>query len=109
MLDEPTAGLDPATREDLLGLIRGLKAAGISVVLVSHDLEEVAEATDRVYVMERGAVRAVGTPAEVFYRVADLAPPTVQTVLALGEAHRGVGRPVRFRETLAALRTVAGN
>lgn len=109
VLDEPTAGLDPAMREDLLGLIRGLKAAGISVVLVSHDLEEVAEATDRVYVMERGAVRAVGTPAEVFYRVADLAPATVQTVLALGEAHRGVGRPVRFRETLAALRTVAGN
>ena len=109
VLDEPTAGLDPATREDLLGLIRGLKAAGISVVLVSHDLEEVAEATDRVYVMERGAVRAVGTPAEVFYRVADLAPATVQTVLALGKAHRGVGRPVRFRETLAALRTLAGN
>jgi energy-coupling factor transport system ATP-binding protein len=109
VLDEPTAGLDPAMREDLLGLIRGLKAAGISVVLVSHDLEEVAEATDRVYVMERGAVRAVGTPAEVFYRVADLAPATVQTVLALGEAHRGVGRPVRFRETLAALRTLAGD
>jgi energy-coupling factor transport system ATP-binding protein len=109
VLDEPMAGLDPATREDLLGLILGLKSAGISVVLVSHDLEEVAEVADRVCAMERGVVRAVGTPAEVFYRSADLAPATVQTVVALGEAHRGIGRPVRFGETLGALRTLAGN
>jgi energy-coupling factor transport system ATP-binding protein len=109
VLDEPTAGLDPATREDLLGLIRGLKAANISVVLVSHDLDEVAEVADCVCAMERGVVRAVGTPAEVFYGDPDQAPATVQTVLALGEVHRGVGRPVRFTETLAALRTLAGN
>ena len=109
VLDEPTAGLDPATREDLLGLIRGLKAAGTSVVLVSHDLEEVAEVADRVCVMERGEVRAVGTPAEVFYGDADLAPATVKTVVVLGESHRRVGRPVAFRETLAALRALAGD
>jgi energy-coupling factor transport system ATP-binding protein len=107
VLDEPTAGLDPATREDLLGLIRGLKEAGISVVLVSHDLEEVAEAADRVCVMERGEVRAVGTPAEVFYGDPTLAPATVRTVVALGEA-RDAGRPVRFAETLAALRVLVG-
>jgi energy-coupling factor transport system ATP-binding protein len=109
VLDEPTAGLDPATREDLLGLIRGLRATGTSVVLVSHDLEEVAEVADRVCVMEQGEVRAVGTPAEVFYGDLDLAPATVQTVAALGEAHRRIGRPVTFRETLAALRTLAGH
>ena len=109
VLDEPTAGLDPATREDLLGLIRGLKTAGTSVVLVSHDLEEVAEVADRVCVMERGELRAVGTPAEVFYGDADLAPATVKTVVALGESHRRVGRPVAFRETLAALRALAGD
>ncbi len=109
VLDEPTAGLDPATRGDLLALILGLKAAGISVVLVSHDLDEVAEVADRVCAIERGVVRAVGTPAEVFYGAAeeDLAPATVQTVVALGEAQRGVGRPVRFRETLAALEALA--
>jgi energy-coupling factor transport system ATP-binding protein len=110
VLDEPTAGLDPATREDLLGLIRGLKAVGTSVVLVSHDLEEVAEVADRVCAMECGKVRAVGTPAEVFYGYPDLAPVTVRTVVALGEAAgRRIGRPVRFGETLAALRTLAEN
>jgi energy-coupling factor transport system ATP-binding protein len=106
VLDEPTAGLDPATREDLLGLVLGLKATGISVVLVSHDLEEVAEVADRVCVMERGEVRSAGTPSEAFYEATDLAPATVRTVVALGEAHPGVGRPVRYRETLAALRTL---
>ena len=48
VLDEPTAGLDPATREDLLALILGLRESGVSVVLVSHDLDEVAEVADRV-------------------------------------------------------------
>ena len=109
VLDEPTAGLDPATRGDLLALILDLKAAGISVVLVSHDLDEVAEVGDRVCVMERGVVRGVGTPAEVFYGTTEdeLAPDTVRTVVALGEAHRGFGRPVRFGETLAALEALA--
>ncbi|MGH3145053.1 MAG: ABC transporter ATP-binding protein, partial [Rubrobacter sp.] len=93
---------------DLLALIRGLKAAGVSVVLVSHDLEEVAEVADRVCAMERGAVRAVGTPAEVFYGSPELAPATVRTVVALGEARQGIGKPVRFGETLEALRALAG-
>jgi energy-coupling factor transport system ATP-binding protein len=107
VLDEPMAGLDPATREDLLALILGLKASGISVVLVSHDLEEVAEVADRVCVVERGEVRVVGAPAEVFYGNADLAPATVRIVVALGETRPFVGRPVRFRETLATLKALA--
>jgi energy-coupling factor transport system ATP-binding protein len=69
----------------------------------------VAERADWVCVRERGEVRAVGTPAEVFYGDPDLAPATVQTVVALGEAPRRVGRPVTFRETLAALRALAGD
>ena len=109
VLDEPTAGLDPATREDLLGLVRGLKEAGTSVVLVSHDLEEVAEVADRVCALEGGRVRAAGTPDEVFYENPDLAPATVQTARALWEAHPGVGRPVRFAQTLAALRALVGD
>ena len=104
VLDEPTAGLDPATREDSIALIRGLKEAGISVVLVSHDLEEVAEVADRVCALERGRVRAVGTPAEVFYGDPVFAPATVRTVAALGGAYPAIGRPVGFAQTLAALR-----
>jgi energy-coupling factor transport system ATP-binding protein len=67
VLDEPTAGLDPATRGELLALIRHLRDAGVSVVLVSHDLDEVAEVADRVCALHDGRVRAIGTPARVFY------------------------------------------
>lgn len=106
ILDEPTAGLDPATRQDLLSLVRGLRDAGISVVLVSHDLDEVAEAADRVCVMERGEVRAIGTPAEVFYADLANAPATVRVGAALKVAYSNVGTPVRYGETLAALRAM---
>jgi energy-coupling factor transport system ATP-binding protein len=106
VLDEPTAGLDPATREDLLGVVRALREGGTSVVLVSHDLDEVAEVADRVCVLEEGKVRAVGTPEEVFYAhpEASLAPTTVRVVAPLREGRPEVGRPVRFEETLAALK-----
>ena len=104
ILDEPTAGLDPAAKEDLLALVRALRDAGISIVLVSHDLDEVAEVADRVCVMEKGEVRAVGTPERVFYAEPDYAPATARVVAALGDAN--IGRPVRYDETLAALRTL---
>jgi len=105
VLDEPTAGLDPATREDLLGVVRALREGGTPVVLVSHDLDEVAEVADRVCVLGEGKVRAVGTPEEVFYAhpEASLAPTTVRVVAPLREGYPEVGRPVRFEETLSAL------
>jgi energy-coupling factor transport system ATP-binding protein len=56
VLDEPVAGLDPATREDLLGVVRSLREAGTSVVVVSHDLDEIAEVADRVCVLEGGGL-----------------------------------------------------
>jgi len=108
VLDEPTAGLDPATREELLSLIRGLREAGVSVVLVSHDLDEVAEVADRVCALHEGSVRAVGTPAEVFYEHPTLAPATVQVASLLKESRPEIGSPVRFGDTLAALRSLPG-
>jgi energy-coupling factor transport system ATP-binding protein len=108
VLDEPTAGLDPATREDLLGVVRGLREAGTSVVMVSHDLDEVAEVADRVCVLEEGEVRAAGAPGEVFYARPAEAPATVRTASLLRGSHPEVGRPVRFDETLAALRGLLG-
>jgi len=106
VLDEPTAGLDPATRQELLALI--LRRAGISVVLVSHDLDEVAEVADRVCALEEGRVRAVGTPAEVFYREPAQAPATVRVSSLLKGSKPEIGAPVRFRETLDALRALQG-
>ena len=106
VLDEPTAGLDPATRAELLEVVRGLREAGTSVVMVSHDLEEIAEVADRVCVMAGGEVRAVGSPEEIFYADPSEAPATVRTVSILRENRPGLGRPVRYRETLAALKRV---
>ena len=108
VLDEPTAGLDPATRERLLALIRHLRDAGISVVIVSHDLDEVAEVADRVCALHDGRVRAIGTPAEVFYGNPELAPATVRVASLLKASRPELGDPVRFDETLAALKALPG-
>jgi energy-coupling factor transport system ATP-binding protein len=106
VLDEPTAGLDPASRAELLEVVRGLREAGTSVVMVSHDLDEIAEVADRVCVMAGGEVRAVGSPEEIFYANPVSAPATVRTVSILREGRPEIGRPVRYRETLAALKRV---
>ncbi len=108
VLDEPTAGLDPATRGELLGLIHHLSNAGVSVVLVSHDLDEVAEVADRVCALEGGRVRAVGSPARVFYGDPDSAPVTVRVAAQLRASKPEVGEPVRFGETVAALKALSG-
>jgi energy-coupling factor transport system ATP-binding protein len=102
VLDEPTSGLDPASRKGLLRLIRTLQDTGTSVVFVSHDTDEIAEVADRICILERGEVRAIGSPAEVFYANPDFAPATVSTVAALNETGLDIGHPVRFRETLRA-------
>jgi energy-coupling factor transport system ATP-binding protein len=104
VLDEPTAGLDPAAREDLLGVVRSLREGGTSVVMVSHDLDEVAEVADRVCLLDGGKVQDVGTPAEVFYALPAQAPATVRVVSLLQDSYPGLGRPVRLGETLAALK-----
>ena len=104
VLDEPTAGLDSATRGDLLDVVRALRDGGTSVVLISHDLDEVAEVADRVCLLNGGEVRALGDPEEVFYSHPEMAPTTVRVASILGASRPEVGRPVRFGETLGALR-----
>jgi energy-coupling factor transport system ATP-binding protein len=108
VLDEPTAGLDPATRNELLALIQHLRDAGVSVVLVSHDLDEVAEVADRVCALDDGTVRAIGTPAEVFYGDPALAPATVRVASLLKASGLETGDPVRFDETIEALKALSG-
>ncbi len=108
VLDEPTAGLDPATRGELLAVIRGIRESGGTVVLVSHDLDEVAEVADRVCVLERGEIKALGTPAEVFYAHPMVAPATVRVASLLRQTYPGVGSPVSFEETLAAVKGCLG-
>lgn len=73
ILDEPTAGLDPQGRKEILDLITGLRRdAGITIVLVSHSMEDVAEYVDRIIVMNKGCVAFDGQPKEVFSHYKEL-------------------------------------
>lgn len=87
VLDEPTAGLDPKGREEILHQIRDLqKKTGMTVILVSHSMEDVAEYVDRIIVMNRGRVMYDDVPGEVFRHGKELeevglAPPQVTYIL----------------------------
>lgn len=67
ILDEPTAGLDPKGREDILGLIKKLHdEVGITIILVSHSMDDVADYVGRIIVMNKGKVAFDDVPKEVF-------------------------------------------
>ena len=72
VLDEPMAGLDPAARRDFLELIDRLHREGLTVVMVSHSMDDLANCCDRIVVMNEGAVFAEGTPAQVFAHANEL-------------------------------------
>ena len=73
VLDEPTAGLDPKGRDEILDLVAELhQVRKITVVLVSHSMEDVAKYVDRLIVMDDGKVRFDGTPKEVFSHYKEL-------------------------------------
>ncbi len=97
VLDEPMAGLDPAARSDFLELIDRLHREGLTVVMVSHSMDDLANCCDRIVVMNEGAVFAEGTPAKVFAHADELksiglgVPAAQRMALALTEA----GVPLR--------------
>ena len=66
LLDEPTAGLDPSGRTQMIDIIKRIVAQGNHVVISSHDIDLIYEVSDTVYVLRRGEVLAAGTPGEVF-------------------------------------------
>ena len=69
VLDEPTAGLDPIGRKELMTLFKKLHQDGITIVLVTHLMDDVAEFADQVYVMEKGKLVKGGKPSLVFQNV----------------------------------------
>ena len=97
VLDEPMAGLDPAARRDFLELIDRFHREGLTVVMVSHSMDDLANCCDRIVVMNEGTVFAEGAPAQVFahadkLRSIGLGVPAAQRMaLALAEA----GVPLR--------------
>lgn len=105
ILDEPTAGLDPKGRDEILDQIAKLKEeTGITVILVSHSMEDVAKYVERIIVMNQGSVLYDDAPAEVFkhYRELEkvgLAAPQVTYIM---QALAGKGMPVDTSVTTIA-------
>lgn len=90
ILDEPTAGLDPQSRRDLLAHLRTVQEErGFTLILVSHSMDEVASLARRILVMDKGRIYTQGTPGEIFRRGEELrsigldVPPLTQLMLAL--------------------------
>jgi len=78
-LDEPTAGLDVATRVELHGLMKELKAAGTTILLATHDMAEAEQMADRVAILLNGRIAAQGTPLEITATGAGLTKVSVRT------------------------------
>ena len=90
VLDEPTAGLDPIGRKELMTLFKKLHQDGITIVLVTHRIDDVAEFADQVYVMEKGKLVKSGKPSLVF-----------QNVEFMEKIQLGVPKITRFAQRLA--------
>lgn len=97
ILDEPTAGLDPSAHRDVLELIRRIhRQERMTILLVSHNMGDIAELADRVLVMNRGKLVMNGTPSEVFSRGEPLwemglgLPPATEFMERLKERMPGI-------------------
>lgn len=98
ILDEPTAGLDPHTRKDLLEHLRLVqKERGLTLIIVSHSMDDIAAMVNRILVMDKGKIAAQGSPGEIFSQGEKLrrigldVPPLTQLILALRA--RGIDLP----------------
>lgn len=70
VLDEPVAGLDPVARREFLSLIKRLHEQGLTIVMVSHSMDDLADLCDRIAVLKEGCLFAEGTPEDVFQQAA---------------------------------------
>lgn len=105
VLDEPTAGLDPMGRDEILDQIAAIqKERKITVILVSHSMEDVAKYVDRLIVMDHGSVQFDGTPREVFAHYKELeamglaAPQVTYVMQALKAQGADVGEATTVEE-----------
>ena len=90
VLDEPTAGLDPLGRKELMSLFKKLHRSGMTIVLVTHLMDDVAEYANQVYVMEKGCLVKGGKPSDVF-----------QDVVFMEKVQLGVPKITSFCKRLA--------
>jgi energy-coupling factor transport system ATP-binding protein len=102
ILDEPTAGLDPKSHEDILSMIRSVREnTGSIVILVSHNMEDIASMSDRVFVMDTGRLVRAAAPEEVFSDASYLRsvglglPPATEMADMLGLSGTGGGNKTK--------------
>jgi ABC-2 type transport system ATP-binding protein len=113
-LDEPSAGLDPQSRIAMWTAVQGLRMEGITVVLTTHYMEEADELSDRVGVVDRGKMLALGTPQELKDRygaqtIIDLKLRQMEGVEALAESLRLREGVVSAEPTAEGLRVFAAS
>lgn len=89
VLDEPTAGLDPAGRKELMEIFQGLHEDGMTIVLVTHLMDDVANFADTAYVLEKGHLVKSGSPKDIF-----------QDVEFMGKIQLGVPKITKFAQGL---------
>jgi len=98
VLDEPTAGLDPIGRKELMTLFEKLHQDGITIVLVTHLMDDVAEFADQVYVMEKGRLVKSGAPSLVFQNLEFMENIQLGVPKITRFAHRLAERGVSFKQ-----------
>ena len=106
LLDEPSAGLDPAQRAVLHRAIRAERARGASIVLATHDLDEIAALADRVAVLDRGRLVTVAPPGELLARAGARARVEVELEGAPPDVAGLVGRFPEGAASVAGARVV---
>ena len=108
VLDEPVAGLDPAGREELLSLIQGIHERGVTIVMVTHSMDDAARFCDRLIVLDHGRVAFDAAPGEVFRHEEELrqmgldVPECVKLVKALKARGMDLGEGLYRMEDVRA-------
>ena len=115
ILDEPTAGLDPVGRQEILGNIESYRRAkNATIMMVSHSMEDVARLTDRLLVLNGSRLAMDGTPAEVFAQAEELLsmglsiPEVTQVFLHLRKLGLDVENVYTIDQAVAALKALRG-
>ena len=115
ILDEPTAGLDPAGREEILGHIEHYRQShNATIMMVSHSMDDVARLTDRLLVMNGSHLAMDGTPAEVFQRAEELLemglniPQVTRVFLELKKMGAPVEPVYTVEQAVAAIKKLKG-
>ena len=105
VLDEPVAGLDPMGKKDLMQLLHNLNTNNRTIIIVSHDMDEVCENCSRIAVMKNGQIVSVGTPEQVFKTGEErlALPVTARLKNSLQSAGVNIDLPLNTQDFLQAI------